>query len=182
MGKRSEFRRIERDNYETPYAAVVPLLAQLAPRTRFIEPCAGRGKLVEHLERAGHVCVGRHDLPTDARSHRYDVPYGVPFITNPPYWGQPRDLHPLLCNLSSQAPVWSLMLGDWLFNLSSREMMPRLRLVVAIGRVKWIADSPFTSKDNACWMLFERPSAWATTRFIGRQAHTVEVPLLAAAE
>jgi hypothetical protein len=169
MGKRSEYKRIERDNYTTPVAAVIPLLPHLAPRTRFIEPCAGAGKLVEHLTLARHVLVRAYDLPDDARSHRYDIPAGAIIVTNPPLWGRPG-LREIIVNLSDQAPAWLLMPGDWLFNLSSAPLIPRLRTVAAIGRVKWIPDSPYTSKDNCAWMLFERPSAWAQTRFVGRIA------------
>jgi hypothetical protein len=35
MGKRSDFPRVHRDDYETPAAAVLPLLPWLAPATRF---------------------------------------------------------------------------------------------------------------------------------------------------
>jgi hypothetical protein len=61
------------------------------------------------------------------------------------------------------------MSADWLHNLSSAPLMPRLRMVVSVGRVRWIG-SPFVGKDNAIWALFERPSAWATVRFVGRLA------------
>jgi hypothetical protein len=108
MGKRSEFRRIARDAYDTPNEAVAPLLPWLTPRTKFLEPCTGAGKLIEHLTRAGHILARAYDLP-------------------------------------------------------------RLRMIVSIGRVRWIPDSEYTGKDNACWYLFERPSAWAQIRFIGRQ-------------
>jgi hypothetical protein len=119
------------------------------------------------LIRAGHVLVDRFDLPDDARSARYSVPAGAIFCTNPPFWGQPADLHPLIVNLSDQAATWLLMSADWLHNLSSAPLTPRLRMVVSIGRIKWIADSPFTGKDNAIWCLFDRP-AGVPTIFIGR--------------
>jgi hypothetical protein len=169
MNKRSSYRRIARDAYDTPAAAVAPLLPHLAPRTGFIEPCAGAGKLVEHLTLAGHVLVRAHDLPDDARSARYQIPAGAIIVTNPPYWGRGRDLREIIINLSDQAATWLLMPHDWLCNLSSTPLMPRLRTIVAIGRVKWIPDSPFTGKDNCDWMLFERPSAWVKTEFLGRQ-------------
>jgi hypothetical protein len=168
MGKRSDFKRIERDNYATPAAACAPLLPWLPPRTRFIEPCAGEGVLAGHLKRAVHILVGASDLPTDARVARYEIPTDAIFCTNPPFWGQPANLHPLIINLSDHAPTWLLMSADWLHNRSSAPLMPRLRMIVSIGRVKWIANSPFTGKDNCIWAMFERPSAWATTRFVGR--------------
>jgi hypothetical protein len=93
MGKRSDFPRLPQDQYDTPAAAVGPLLEHLAPCTRFIEPCAGAGCLVGHLKRAGHVLVGAYDLPNDARSVRYPgIGDGVVFVTNPP-WSRPA-LHP----------------------------------------------------------------------------------------
>jgi hypothetical protein len=41
-------------------------------------------------------------------------------------------------------------------------------MVAAVGRVKWIPDSLFASKDNVAWLLLERPSVWAAIRFVGR--------------
>jgi hypothetical protein len=65
VGKRSGFRRLERDAYNTPAGAAEPLLRHLSPATRFIEPCTGAGYLIEHLARAGHVLVAVHDLPDE---------------------------------------------------------------------------------------------------------------------
>jgi hypothetical protein len=183
MGKRSDYKRVARDAYDTPIRAVAPLLPWLAPRTQFIEPCAGARRLAEHLTGAGHALAGAYDLPDDARSKRYDVPAGALFITNPPFWGRPAELHPIAVNLSDQAPTWLLMSADWLHNVSSAPLMPRLRMIVSVGRVKWIEGSLFTGKDNACWCLFERPSAWATIRFVGRQPPPeIETARLRAAE
>jgi hypothetical protein len=81
MGKRSSFERRPQDQYDTPAEAVAPLLPHLYPRTPFVEPCAGNGKLIEHLIRAGHVRVSAFDLPDDARSKRYGAPPGAAFIT-----------------------------------------------------------------------------------------------------
>jgi hypothetical protein len=46
MGKRSEFPRLPQDSYDTPAAAVAPLLEHLVSGALFIEPCAGSGCLV----------------------------------------------------------------------------------------------------------------------------------------
>ena len=107
MGKRSIFPRIPQDAYSTPAEAVPPLLPHLEPGSRFFEPCAGEGRLIEHLVNAGHICVGRCDLPTDARTWRYlSIESGVVFVTNPPWR---RDvLHPIIANLSDQLPTWLL--------------------------------------------------------------------------
>ena len=44
MGKRSNFERVERDFYPTPYKAVEPLVQHLPKKQfAFAEPCAGDG-------------------------------------------------------------------------------------------------------------------------------------------
>jgi hypothetical protein len=63
MGKRSSgFERRERDYYQTPHAAVLPLLAHLPHGAMFIEPCAGDGRLVRHLEQHGMSCTDMFDI------------------------------------------------------------------------------------------------------------------------
>jgi hypothetical protein len=166
MGKRSNFDRLPRDLYNTPAEAVAPLLRWLKPKTHFIEPCCGQGALARALEQAGHRCIGGFDLPNDARVLRYCMAASEVFITNPPYWGRPRELHPLIENLSDQAPTWLLMSSDWLFNVSSGPLTKRLRRVIAVGRVKWIPGSPHVGKDNAAWLLFDRNADQAI--FTGR--------------
>jgi hypothetical protein len=128
----------------------------------------------------GCLLVNAFDLPDDARSKRYDVPRGAAFITNPP-WS--RDvLHPIISNLASQAPTWLLLDADWVHTQQSIPFLPRLRMIVSVGRVRWIKDSPFDGKDNAAWHLFGRPIA-APTIFVGRTAkHALEAPRLTAAE
>ena len=51
MGKRSDFERIPRDYYPTPYEAVLPLIPHLPQKPfSYAEPCAGDGALVNHIE------------------------------------------------------------------------------------------------------------------------------------
>jgi hypothetical protein len=167
MGKRSDFPRRPQDSYDTPVEAVAPLLPHLAPGTQFVEPCVGDGWLAGHLKRAGHVLVGAFDLPDDARAKRYaEIEDGVVFVTNSPWR---RDvLHPIIVNLSDQAPTWLLLDSDWVHTKQSIPYLPRLRTIVSVGRVRWIPDSPYDGKDNCAWHLFDRPRPDRTTRFIGR--------------
>ena len=173
MGKRSSFERIPRDFYPTPREAVLPLLSHLPPGTRFCEPCAGDGALIDVLQSAGHLCC----CAIDIEPRRSDIDEGdalnglwVGFdclITNPP-WS--RDvLHPLITHFASQLPTWLLFDADWMHTRQAAPFMPWLRKVVSVGRVKWIADSPFTGKDNCCWYLFDASSE-APAQFIGRAA------------
>ena len=171
MGKRSDFDRIERDSYFTPYEAAKPLLPHLAPGTRFEEPCCGDGALIGHLEKHGHRCVGWSDivpqcpdaLEMDALLYVNCV--GDCFITNPP-WS--RDiLHPMIAHLSAIAPTWFLLDADWMHTKQSAPYMKWCRKIVSVGRVKWIPDSKMTGKDNAAWYLFDVRSD-GVTEFWGR--------------
>jgi hypothetical protein len=173
MGKRSDFERIPRDFYPTPYEAVVPLLSHLKPRTQFVEPCAGDGALIRHLQAHGHFCGLAYDIEPRARgiykgdALDYLCVNPSMYITNPP-WAR-EVLHPLIERLSKQAPTWLLFDADWMHTRQSAPFMPYLRKIVSVGRVKWIPDSPFTGKDNCCWYLFDQTTD-APAQFVGRAA------------
>lgn len=177
MGKRSNFARVERDYYPTPAAAVKPLLEFIGQGPYvFAEPCAGDGALVRHLEAAGHTCAYASDinpLHPDIAPHSWDktpwlaLPQLDYFITNPP-WA--RDiLHPMITGLSNIAPTWLLFDADWMHTKQAAPYLDRLRYIVSVGRVKWIANSPHTGKDNCCWYLFDANHHYtANPQFIGR--------------
>jgi hypothetical protein len=88
--------------------------------------------LIEHLTSAGHILVSARDLPTDARSARYDIPPGAVIITNPP-WSRPV-LHEIIVNLSDQAPTWLLIDADWVHTQQAIPHLPRLRMIVGRAR------------------------------------------------
>lgn len=175
MGKRSDFERRPRDWYPTPEAAVCPLLPHLPPAAAFIEPCAGNGALIDHLEAAGHKCVRASDIePQRPWIHQADALYEIsPFpeadfiITNPP-WSRPV-LHAMIRHFAHQRPTWLLFDADWMYTRQSAPYMPMLRKVVSVGRVKWIPDSKMTGKDNVAWYLFDAKRHGAT-EFVGRAA------------
>lgn len=173
MGKRSSFERVPRDFYPTPVEAVAPLLGHLSPATQFYEPCAGDGRLIAHLCEAGHQCAGGSDIEPRAayiRAVPFSALENVPgdvFITNPP-WARWL-LHAAIEHLASQKPTWLLFDSDWMHTKQAAPYLPWLRKIVSVGRVKWIADSPFTGKDNCCWYLFDARSD-ADAIFIGRAA------------
>lgn len=173
MGKRSTFERKPRDFYETPKSAVLPLIYHLRPQTRFIEPCAGAGKLVSHLEAEGMICAGAWDIcPQNGFIQQGDALElgdrlrGCDYIiTNPP-WGRPL-LHEMIVNFSDHRPTWLLFDADWIHTRQAAPYLSRLRKIVSVGRVKWIEDSKHTGKDNCCWYLFSAPSQ-EPTRIVGR--------------
>ena len=171
MGKRSNFDRIERDFYPTPYAAVEPLLPHLADQTSYIEPCAGDGALVDHLSSAGHRCIRASDIePQRSDIARQDVfdahlPKAMTVITNPP-WDR-KLLHPLIDKLiMSEATSWLLFDADWMHTKQAANFIGYCGAIVSVGRVKWIPDSKGTGKDNCCWYRFD--PAPARTEFFGR--------------
>lgn len=173
MGKRSDFERRPRDFYPTPREAVLPLLPHLAPGTRFVEPCAGDGALIDALTAAGHVCARAWDIePRRDDIDQLDALTRLVgnidcFITNPP-WDR-RVLHPMIEHFSDQHPTWLLFDADWQHTRQSVPFLPRLRRIVSVGRVKWIPDSTMTGKDNCAWHLFDKPSQ-DVAQFYGRRA------------
>jgi hypothetical protein len=171
MGKRSDFTRIERDYYPTPEAAVLPLLPHLDYGTMFIEPCAGDGRLMRHLEKHGMSCVDAFDIEPqhpdvqhgDALAARAEFSADV-VVTNPPWR---RDfLHPFIEHWRVQRPTWVLCDADWAHTRQAVPYLPYCRKIVSVGRVKWIEGSKMTGKDNAVWMLFDATPG--ETAFYGR--------------
>ena len=152
MGKRSDFPKIPKDAYmTTDPRAVRPLLDFYCDAYfTYYEPCVGNGDLVKLLEPIGK-CVGRADSEIDARISEYptDAKY---FITNPPWT---RDiLHPIIDNLRNQLPTWLLFDADWMFTAQSNPYMRFCKIVLPVGRLKWIPGTTDVGKDNCAWYLF----------------------------
>lgn len=167
MGKRSSFKRRQRDFYATPYEAVGPLLPFLRPCTRFAEPCCGEMDLVNHLTGHGHVCTFAGDISKGQDAREFKAVDCEAIITNPP-WSRPI-LHELIASFSSQRPTWLLFDADWAFTKQSTFLMAFCRAIVPVGRLKWIPDSKYTGKDNAAWYLFDK-EAQGSAHFYARAA------------
>jgi len=175
MGKRSNrFARVDRDFYPTPWAAVEPLLPHLQANTRFVEPCAGDGRLVKHLESAGHKCRYACDIEPQSvwvsQRDAFDISEirsvkAECIITNPP-WDR-KFLHPFIEQCVGLGPTWLLFDADWMHTKQSAPYMQNCSMIVSVGRVKWIEDSKMTGKDNCAWYRFETQKP-RLTRFVGR--------------
>ena len=180
LGKRSNFERVARDYYPTPLAAVLPLLPHLAQRTTdtfptFVEPCAGDGRLINHLiQNSDMRCVWALDIePRPSVSHPIEqkdaleetYPHCDFIITNPP-WDR-KILHPMIEHFTSFCPTWLLFDADWAHTKQSAPYMTSCVKIVSIGRVKWIEDSKMTGKDNCAWYLFDANHN-SSTEFDGR--------------
>jgi len=182
MGKRSDKPRRPQDKYFTPLQGVLPLLPFLQDKTIFAEPCAGDGRLIEHLKRFGHECYYACDIAPeegyydpmdwgtvirqiDARN--MTVPDGVQMIiTNPP-WS--RDiLHDLIAYLPTVRPTWLLFDADWPHTRQASQLVKTCSKIVSIGRLKWIEGSKSVGKDNCCWYLFPGGGYKNGPHFYGR--------------
>ena len=177
MGKRSNYERVERDFYPTPWQAVEPLVPHLPKNFAFAEPCAGDGALVRHIETLidGAWCSWASDIEPQTQSivTRHfreliedDFEEAQYIITNPP-WDR-KLLHPMIEYFTAYKPTWLLFDADWMHTKQSVEFLPLLKKVVSIGRVQWIPDSRSTGKDNCCWYLFARGDS-APIEFVGRK-------------
>lgn len=183
MGKRSDYERRPRDYYQTPKAAVVPLLPFLPEAFTFCEPCAGDGRLINHIEDLlpGSICIFAYDIEPQGdediieldalnmtEEHVEDCEF---IITNPP-WDRTKKsgylLHEMIKHFSDLRPTWLLFDADWMHTIQSSELMKELCVkIVSVGRVKWIEDSAGTGKDNCCWYLFDKNKS-GETEFHGR--------------
>jgi hypothetical protein len=154
MGKRSNFERIPRDFYPTPYAAVPPLIPHLRGIRTFAEPCCGDGALVSHLESFGLRCVYQGDISTGQDALALDH-YGNidAVITNPP-WTR-KLLHPMINHFQKIAPTWLLIDQDWAATKQAVSYLGSCTDILAIGRLTWIEGSKNSGKDNNAWYRFD---------------------------
>lgn len=152
MGKRSNFDRVAKDFYPTPWAVAATLAPHLPSHTVFDEPCAGKRDLIKHLESFGHECARASDITdqhsVDANSIKASA--AQMFITNPPWtWAA---LSPLINHLSSILPTWLLLSADTMHNKRMAPHMDRCSKVVSVGRVKWFNNT--AGMENAAWYQF----------------------------
>ena len=176
MGKRSNFKRRERDYYPTPFDAVRPLVPHLPPHANWIEPMAGAGHLYTSLMLLwpGGRCVGCYDIePQAGFVWQRDVweirEHPELFITNPmfPLPGQRGEpTISVIQLLASMAPTWLLLPSDFAFNDYFRKVASFCQKIVAIGRVSWMNNGK-GGQENYAWYLFcsERQPP---TEFVGR--------------
>lgn len=161
------------------------LLARKYPALKnYIEPFCGDGRLIGNLNKLsdGNLkCVWASDIePQPCQTSMLDdMPefhvadyrsaldfFGdlcknnpdAAFISNPPWINTPNSglqLNDIIMSLSSIATTCLLLDANYAFNKKSVPMMKRCSDVVPVGRVKWIDDSPYSSKENVAWFIFQ---------------------------
>jgi hypothetical protein len=183
---KSAFAKDALNRYDTiDPRAVAALLPHLAPRTRFIEPCAGKGDLVRQLQAAGHLCVSAFDIApraegigtVDAATWANTAQSrDAIIITNPPFdWAM---LHPLLENWRDQVLIsWLLLPAAFMHTHSNGrgEVIQRTRKIVSIGRLKWVIPSDNDDTKDYCWyQIGSTPAPGNTPAFHGRAWQKVQ--------
>lgn len=155
------------DAYDTPKAAVLPLIPFIEGISAFAEPCDGNGFLRRALEAHGFRCSYHGDIKRGQDALATDD-YGDCDIicTNPP-WSRWL-LHPLILHFGKIGPTWLLFDADWAHNVQAAPFLDHCSHIVSIGRVKWMPGSPNTGKDNAAWYRFQ-PAPTGGPRFYGRK-------------
>lgn len=160
MGKRSNFERNPRDYYPTPYEAVIPLYPFLEKGLTFVEPCAGDGRLISHLERQDFMkCVYACDIEPQAEGIEqqdclffgFKLPKSDYIITNPPW--ERQSLHEMIDAFRVQAPTWLLFDSDWMFTGQAKPYLKYCDKIVSVGRVSWMENGT-SGMDNCAWYLF----------------------------
>ena len=166
MGKRTSYPREPRDFYRTiDPRAVTPLLFHVKPGTRFVEPCAGAGDLVDQLVKAGMYCVMASDIKPQARdiACRDALKLTISgdatecFITNP-MWRRDHLLE-LIPHLIGQYPAWLLLDAGFAQTKTFRKVEKACTDIVAAGRLKWFPDDDPRQKghdpmDDCAWYRF----------------------------
>ena len=163
VGKRSDYARMPADLYETPLDAIEPVLSHLPRRFTYASPCVGPGKLVAGMTdlRPSTECVWQSDLKAkrgrpklDARvlSERHVT--GADFILENPPWTR-EWLHVMILRFAFLRPTWLIFDADWAHTKQANFFMPICKKIVSVGRVKWMAGSNDTGKDNAAWYHFD---------------------------
>jgi hypothetical protein len=186
MSKRSEGQHEPppRGFVPTPLKAFEPLAPYLPPGCQVIEPMAGDGALCAHLYETGCEIVAATDIaPQHPNVAQMDVmdydlvntPKIDYFVSNPP-WPEPRKnglpTLPIINHLRNIAPTLLLLPSDFMFNVYAAEVMGYCGAVIAVGRVKWIPDSPHEGYDNAAWYLFGKNDNGGKIVFIPRAGAT----------
>jgi hypothetical protein len=165
MSKRTPgLKRRKHDKYYTPFEAVGPLIPHLISAAGFVEPCAGDGRLVEHLQLYGlkntYSCDIEPDDPDcwiDKRDAMTltsaDMGLADYIITNPA-WS--RDiLHPMIDHFRQLRPTWLLFDADWMHTKQAAPYLEYCSDIVSVGRVSWMENGK-GGMDNCAWYCFRK--------------------------
>ena len=162
----SNFKKKKNDFYRTVDDNAFYALDNIIPAgTKFTEPCAGYGDLVEGFENLGHRCTYASDLVIRRKTPDY-INYLNAFdlkpkhvrksdfiITNPPFTRSV--LHEMIRYFVTLKPTWLLFEADWMHTKQSIDLMNDYgQTVVSVGRLKWFKNTKSKSLKDFSWYLF----------------------------
>lgn len=145
----------EKNFWNTPLKAALPLIRALPPFTEYDEPCAGAGRLVAHMAQGGHRCVLASDIRPKAggiwMTSALDLPVTRTIVTNPPFtWPL---LQPLLDHWIGKTDVWLLLPWDMVCNIYMAPYSIHIDRILPLGRVSWM-DNGKGGFENYGWFHF----------------------------
>lgn len=155
MGKRSNFKRIEKDAYQTiDPRAVIPLFPILERDNvkSFDEPCAGEGWLIYWLTMEDLYCASQSDINIGYDALKRTNFQGDAIITNPP-WSR-SVLHSMIDHFRKYKPTYLLFDSAWAYTKQAKKYLPYCSDIIAVGRLKWIPDTTMSGKDDCSWYKF----------------------------
>lgn len=166
MGKRSNFDLKPMQKYYTPYSAVTSLFPHLPDgikdtANKFIEPCAGDGRLIRHLEKHGLKCIYACDIAPEGEGiEQRDVlmfgqtlPKCDLIITNPPWEREP--LHAMIEKFRNHATTWLLFQSDWHDTKQAKPYLKFCSKIVPVGRISWMENGQ-AGMENCSWYEFQK--------------------------
>lgn len=156
MGKRSEFKRVDKDYYPTIDIRAWHALKPHLPKSfTYAEPCYGKGHLSRMIEGDATYVSDLEDDGIDALTLTHDdMCMSDYIITNPP-WSR-QILHQMIEHFSSLRPTWLLFDADWAHTKQSAPYMHLCSDIVSIGRLIWIEGTNTSGKDNCAWYKFDK--------------------------
>ena len=164
MGKRSDFKRIDRDLYRTFDPKAGRALASVTGESKtYIEPFAGAGDLVDQLPEYLH-CMRKSDIvplredieQKDAFSYTKEDFKDIDWmITNSP-WDR-KIFHRAIEHFVPIVDCWFLIDANWIWTKQAQSYMNKyVTDVVPIGRMKWIPETKMSGKDDCVWLFMTK--------------------------
>ncbi len=158
MGRRSNFERIDKDKYDTVDPRAVPPLLRHLEGKEFIEPCAGKGFLIDQLRRNGLTCQYACDshpdgLGIDTKDALTLTGIKHQIITNPPW--KRKLLHALIEHfITLDVDVWLLFDAGWAFTEQAAPFLRYCHKIITVPRLQWFPGTNFDAQDDCAWYLF----------------------------
>lgn len=171
MGRRSNFDRIPKDKYDTVDPRAVPPLLKHLVGGKFVEPCAGKGMLMDMLMRHGLTCIAASDIAPEGfgieeKDALAITSVGAQIITNPP-WTR-KILHAMIEHFRSLGvDVWLLFDAAWAYTEQAAPYLKFCHKIITVPRLQWFPGTEFDAQDDCAWYLF-RPTE-ADTIFINER-------------